>query len=140
MLLRRIGRALEAAKQAGTDPGISKFQVRAATVVESGGEEHVVVGGNTEYNVPEAVHGEVSVVNHVIARLGAPAAREVKFIAFYSQTCGYAPTLLILGNGEGQFRATTFEAAMPHPFSAARFNPEAIEKFLARQFPASTSR
>ena len=302
--LRRIERALDAARESGTDPGISGFQVRAATVVEAGGEEHVVVGGNSEYAVPEAVHGEVSVVNHVIARLGAPAARGVKFIAFYSQTCGdsrgcgdcrdymraatayadllwvcgqasdrtihvrkfadglldeelvpeatpdridvpaadfarlvaaarsaraggvtlftgseqhagaavltwggriykaagaddaafhyrypvggalqqaaterdyfvravlvegakgrwprvmyrdrqygleassfgtlrgYAPALLVLGNGEGRFRATTFEAALPHPFSAARFNPEAIERFLARQVPPAAS-
>lgn len=87
-LLARIGRALDAAEHAGTDPSISKFQVRTATVVTSGGEEHVVVGGNTEYAWPEAVHGEVSVVNHVIARFGADTARTVPFIAFYSQSCG----------------------------------------------------
>jgi cytidine deaminase len=87
-LLAKIGRALDAAEHAGTDPSISKFQVRTATVVASGGEEHVVVGGNTEYAWPEAVHGEVSVVNHVIARFGPAAARAVPFIAFYSQSCG----------------------------------------------------
>jgi cytidine deaminase len=296
-LLARIGRALDAAEHAGTDPSISKFQVRTATVVTSGGEEHVVVGGNTEYAWPEAVHGEVSVVNHVIARFGPDAARTVPFIAFYSQSCGdsrgcgdcrdylraateYAelmfvcgrasdhtmhirrfadglldegqfadatpasiglpradldrlldaataaqrggvtlfaaperqvgaaaltstgriyraagaddaafhyrypvggvlqqtaterdyfvravvvagaggqwprvtyrdrqygfetstfatsrglpPTLLILANGQGGLKATTFEAALPHPFSVARFNPEAVERFLTR--------
>jgi len=297
VLLARIGRALDAAEHAGTDPSISKFQVRTATVVAAGGEEHVVVGGNTEYGLPEAVHGEVSVTNHVIARLGAAASRDMRFIAFYSQSCGdsrgcgdcrdylraateYAsllfvcgrasdhtihirrfsdglvdeaafpdvtpdttglpradleklleaattartggvtlftdpdaqvaaaaitstariyraagaddaafhyrfpvggvlqqaaterdyfvravlvagsggrwpqvtyrdrqygfetstfatsrglpPTLLILSNGQGGLKATTFEAALPHPFSVARFNPEAIERFLTR--------
>lgn len=88
-LVGRIARALDAAAQAGTDPVISKYQVRAATVVAHDGTEHVVVGGNTEYGVPEAVHGEVSVVNHVTARFGAQVAREdVTFIAFYSQSCG----------------------------------------------------
>lgn len=87
-LLARIGRALDAAEHAGTDPSISKFQVRTATVVTSGGEDHVVTGGNTEYAMPEAVHGEVSVVNHAIARFGPAAARDLQFIAFYSQSCG----------------------------------------------------
>ncbi len=238
-LLARIGRALDAAEHAGTDPSISKFQVRTATVVTSGGEEHVVVGGNTEYAWPEAVHGEVSVVNHVIARFGAGAARTVPFIAFYSQSCGdsrgcgdcrdylraateYAALMFVCGRAtdhtihirrfsdglidEAQFAdvtpesialpradldrllaaaraaqgggvtlftaperqvgaaaltstgriyraagaddaafhyrypvggvlqqtATTFDAALPHPFSVARFNPEAVERFLTR--------
>jgi cytidine deaminase len=87
-LLDQIARALNAARNAGTDPSISQFEVRAATVVDVGGRDEVVVGGNTEYGVPEAIHGEVSVVNHVIARFGARAARNVQFIAFYSQTCG----------------------------------------------------
>lgn len=87
-LLARIGRALDAAEHAGTDPSISKFQVRTATVVTAGGEDHVVVGGNTEYAWPEAVHGEVSVTNHVIVRFGAAASRDMRFIAFYSQSCG----------------------------------------------------
>ncbi len=296
-LLARIGQALDAAEQAGTDPSISKFHVRTATVITAGDANHVVVGGNTEYAWPEAVHGEVSVMNHVIARFGADAARKVAFVAFYSQSCGdsrgcgdcrdylravteYAslmfvcgratdrtihirkfadglldeeqfphatpesitlprrdldrlldaaavarsggvelftapqpkvgaaaltstgriyraagaddaafhyrypvggvlqqaaterdyfvravaiaggagqwpqvtyrdrqygfesstfgtaralpPTLLILSNGQGRLKATTFEAALPHPFSVARFNPEAIERFLTR--------
>lgn len=88
-LVARIGRALDAAAMAGTDPGISQFHVRAATVVVHDGAEHVVVGGNTEYGVPEAVHGEVSLVNHVTARFGAETARRsVQFVAFYSQSCG----------------------------------------------------
>jgi cytidine deaminase len=88
ILLRKIGQALDGAEKAGTDPSISRFHVRAATVITADGQDQVVVGGNTEYTLPEAIHGEVSVVNHVIARFGPEAAREVQFIAFYSQTCG----------------------------------------------------
>ena len=87
-LLARIGKALDAAERAGTDPSISQFHVRAATVVSVDGAEHVVVGGNTEYPWPQAVHGEVSVMNHVITQFGADAARRVPFIAFHSQSCG----------------------------------------------------
>jgi len=87
-LLGRIGKALDAAAKAGTDPAISQFHVRTATVVTIDGTEQVVVGGNTEYPWPQAVHGEVSVMNHVIARFGAAAARQVQFIAFHSQSCG----------------------------------------------------
>lgn len=88
-LLARMGKALDAAGQAGTDPSISKFQVRAATVVTHEGQDRIVVGGNTEYSVPEAIHGEVSVMNHATARFGADVARrEVQFIAFYSESCG----------------------------------------------------
>jgi len=87
-LLGRIGKALDAAANAGTDPAISQFHVRTATVVTVDGSEEVVVGGNTEYPWPQAVHGEVSVMNHVIARFGAAAARQVQFIAFHSQSCG----------------------------------------------------
>ncbi len=48
-LADQIFRALDAAAGAGTNPSISKYPVRAATVVEQGGQEHVIVGGNTEY-------------------------------------------------------------------------------------------
>ena len=41
-LLARIGQALDAAELAGTDPSISKFQVRTATVIAAGGANHVV--------------------------------------------------------------------------------------------------
>lgn len=92
-LLARIGRALDAAEHAGTDPSISNFHVRAATVVSDGDAEHVVVGGNTEYAWPQAVHGEVSVMNHVIARFGADAARRVPFIAFNSPELRRQPGL-----------------------------------------------
>src|SRR3990172_7579873 len=84
-LEQEIFRALDAAAEAGTYPPLSKFQVRAATVVD----DQVVVGGNTEYHVPEAIHGESSIVNHVIALFGPEATREkVRFIAYYAERCG----------------------------------------------------
>jgi len=88
-LRQQIFRALDAAEKAGTDPHISHFQVRAATVVEQGGQEHVVLGGNTEYEVPEAIHGESSLLNHVTALYGAETTRHsVRFVAFYGEHCG----------------------------------------------------
>jgi hypothetical protein len=88
-LLRQIFRALDAARDAGTDPSISKFPVRAATVIEQNGKEHVVLGGNTEYEVPEAIHGETSLLNHVTALFGPGVTRHsVRFIAFYTTRCG----------------------------------------------------
>ena len=88
-LIAQISRALDAAEGAGTDPTISGFHVRAATALEHDGKEHVIVGGNTEYSVPEAIHGETSLLNHVTALLGSQATREsLRFIAFYGQRCG----------------------------------------------------
>jgi len=88
-LREQIFRALDAAEKAGTDPHISKFKVRAATVFEKDGQERVVLGGNTEYDLPEAIHGESSLLNHVTAIYGAEATRhDVKFVAFYGQRCG----------------------------------------------------
>jgi len=85
----QIFRALDAAEHAGTDPSISHFKVRAATVVVVNGEDHVVLGGNTEYEVPEAIHGESSLLNHVTALYGPDATRhDVRFVAFFSQRCG----------------------------------------------------
>lgn len=85
----QIFRALDAAESGGTDPSISHFRVRAATVVTVHGEDHVVLGGNTEYEVPEAIHGESSLLNHVTTLYGADATRQtVRFVAFFSQRCG----------------------------------------------------
>ena len=85
----RIFRALDAASDAGTDPSISRYDVRVATVVEQDGMEHVVTGGNTEYQVPEAIHGETSLLNHVASLLGGEATRRVGFLAFYTEgSCG----------------------------------------------------
>jgi cytidine deaminase len=88
-LRRQMYAALDAAEKAGTDPRISHFNVRAATVVDVGGRENIVLGGNSEYEIPEAIHGETSVLNHVTALYGAEATRKkVRFIAFYAEHCG----------------------------------------------------
>jgi hypothetical protein len=88
-LRSQIFRALDAAENVGTSPTISHFPVRAATIIEKKGQEHVVLGGNTEYEVPEAIHGESSLLNHVTALYGPETTRNaVRFVAFYGQTCG----------------------------------------------------
>src|SRR6267154_1872120 len=88
-LRAQIFRALDAAEGAGTDPSISHFKVRAPTVVAVSNEDHVVLGGNTEYEVPEAIHGESSLLNHVTTLYGPDITRRaVRFVAFFSQRCG----------------------------------------------------
>jgi len=88
-LARQIFLALDAAEQAGTDPSISHYDVRAATVVEAEGRERVVVGSNTEYHVPEAIHGETSLLNHVTSLHGKETTQRVRFIAFFTDgKCG----------------------------------------------------
>jgi len=89
-LRARIFRALDAASSAGTDPSLSKFHVRAATVIRQQDALRTVVGGNSEYaRLPEAIHGETSLMNHVINAVGpAEARRAVDFIAFHAQHCG----------------------------------------------------
>ncbi len=90
-LQARIFKALDAAALAGTDPSISKYHVRASTVVEHEGVERAIVGGNSEYaGYPEAIHGETSLMNHVINTVGPEAARrDVGFLAFYTERqCG----------------------------------------------------
>ncbi|MFZ0911563.1 MAG: hypothetical protein WA766_20430 [Candidatus Acidiferrales bacterium] len=85
----QIFRALDAAEHSGNDPRISHFPVRAATVIEKDGQEHIVLGGNTEYDVPEAIHGETSLLNHVTALFGPDTTRHlVRFIAYYGHKCG----------------------------------------------------
>ena len=85
----RIFRALEAAADTGTDPPISRYDVRVATVLEQDGIEHIITGGNTEYHLPEAIHGETSLLNHVASLLGGEATRRVGFLAFYTEgSCG----------------------------------------------------
>jgi cytidine deaminase len=88
-LARQIFLALDAAEKAGTDPSISHYDVRTATVVEAEGREHVVVGSNTEYHVPEAIHGETSLLNHVTSLHGKETTQRVRFIAFFNNgECG----------------------------------------------------
>jgi cytidine deaminase len=88
-LRRQIFKALDAAEKVHTDPFISHFQVRAATVLEVNGKEEVVIGGNTEYGRPEGIHGETSLLNHVTLQFGPDITRKaVRFVAFYGKTCG----------------------------------------------------
>jgi hypothetical protein len=89
ILRAQIFRALFAAENAGTDPSISHYKVRAATVITKDGQDHVVLGGNTEYEVPEAIHGESSLINHVTALYGPETTHHaLRFVAFFSQRCG----------------------------------------------------
>ncbi|HST12195.1 MAG TPA: hypothetical protein VLL05_17610 [Terriglobales bacterium] len=84
-----IFRALDAAEKAGTDPRLTHFNVRVATAFEKDGKERVVLGGNTEYEIPEGIHGETSVLNHVTALYGPETTRKnVRFLAFYAEQCG----------------------------------------------------
>lgn len=88
-LRNQIFKALDAAAKVHTDPFISHFQVRAATVLKVNGREEVVLGGNSEYGRPQGVHGETSLLNHVTVQFGADATRNaVRFVAFYGETCG----------------------------------------------------
>jgi cytidine deaminase len=88
-LRRQMFAALDAAEKAGTDPRISHFNVRAATVIDVDGRENIVLGGNSEYDIPEAIHGETSLLNHVTALYGPEATRKkVRFIAFFGEHCG----------------------------------------------------
>ena len=81
--------ALDAAEKAGTDPRITHFNVRVATAFQREGKERVVVGGNVEYEVPEGIHGETSLLNHVTALYGPETTRkDVRFLAFFAQQCG----------------------------------------------------
>ncbi len=89
-LRARMSKALDAARSAGTDPSLSRFHVRAATVFQQAGVERTILGGNSEYaQLPEAIHGETSLMNHVITDVGPDEARRsVTFIAFYAEKCG----------------------------------------------------
>ncbi len=149
-LIGQIFRALDAAKDAGTDASISRFQVRAATVVEHDGREDVVLGGNTEYEIPEAIHGETSVLNHVTALFGPEVTRRsVRFIAFYGQRCGES---LSCGDcRDYQMAATDYEhlllvcgQASDHMVRVRRFTEcvareEHFPEVSARQIPLGAS-
>jgi cytidine deaminase len=88
-LRNQIFRALDAAEHSGTDPAISKFKVRAATVITINNEDHVILGGNSEYRLPEGIHGETSLINHAINEFGPEAVKaHLKFEVFYNERCG----------------------------------------------------
>ncbi|HXV61400.1 MAG TPA: hypothetical protein VEK15_11940, partial [Vicinamibacteria bacterium] len=44
---------------------------------------------------------------------------------------GRPPIRLILTDGNGHFRLTTFEESLPHAFSTASFMPGRVDEFLA---------
>jgi cytidine deaminase len=149
-LVAQIFQALDAAKDAGTDPTISNFPVRAATVIEQGGKERVVVGGNTEYQFPEAIHGESSLLNHVTALYGPDATRHsVRFVAFYSTRC--SDSMSCGDCRDYQIVATDYEhllvvcgQASDHTVRVRRFTDAVVpeEKFPevdAKKIPLSAS-
>jgi hypothetical protein len=140
-LRAQIFRALDAAERAGTDPSISHFKVRAATVVTVRNEDHVVLGGNTEYEVPEAIHGESSLLNHVTTLYGADATRQaVRFVAFFSQRCGVSGSC---GDCRDYQHAVTDYAhllivcgqASDHTVRVTRFADQLVDE---DKFPAAT--
>lgn len=137
----QIFKALDAAKDAGNDPSISHFSVRAATVVEVESAEQVVLGGNTEYAVPEAIHGETSMLNHVTALFGPQVTREkVRFVAYYHDVkCGRSGSC---GDcRDYQLATTDYERllvacgqASDHIVRVTRFRDQLI---FERDFPAA---
>jgi hypothetical protein len=48
----------------------------------------------------------------------------------FNHEAGKPPIALILTDGLGHYRATTFEAALPNAFSTANFMPQAVKDFL----------
>lgn len=48
----------------------------------------------------------------------------------FNRLRGKPAILLILTDGRGKFRMTTFEEALPHAFSAGAFMPQAVDDFL----------
>ncbi len=48
----------------------------------------------------------------------------------FNHEAGKSPIALIITDGLGHYRATTFEAALPHAFSTANFMPQALKDFL----------
>ncbi|MGB2633664.1 MAG: hypothetical protein WAM58_06980 [Candidatus Acidiferrum sp.] len=141
VLRAQIFRALSAAENAGTDPSISHFKVRAATVIAKDGQEHVVLGGNTEYAVPEAIHGESSLINHVTALYGADTTRhDLRFVAFFSQRCGLSGSC---GDCRDFQKATTDYSHLlivcgqssDHSVRVTRFSEQLVDE---DQFPAAS--
>jgi len=140
-LRAQIFRALTAAENAGTDPSISHFKVRVATVIAKEGQERVVLGGNSEYSVPEAIHGETSLINHVTALYGADTTRHsLRFVAFYSERCGTSGSC---GDCRDYQKAATdynnllivCGQSSDHTVRVTRFRDQLVEE---NQFPAAS--
>ncbi len=138
--------------------GISLFtppeQHTAAAVLTAKGAIHRAAGSDDaafHYRFPvggvlqqAATAGEYAVRAVLVAgKAGAWARvayrdRQYGFeFSSFGQTRGQPPIRLILSNGQGRYKVTTFEQALPNAFSVARFNPQAIERFLRDQGAAA---
>lgn len=86
-LLDDIKIALDAAKDSGTNPSISGYDVKSATLLHTDKGDRVFISGNTEYEVPEALHSESNLLAQITSTLGIKQTKQVKFIAFNSNAC-----------------------------------------------------
>ncbi|MBT4964285.1 MAG: hypothetical protein HOI53_07930 [Francisellaceae bacterium] len=86
-LLAQMKRAVDAAVYSGSNPTISGYQVKSATVIATAKGDKIFVAGNSEYEVPEAIHSESSLLASITSAFGASVTRSVKFIAFDSVEC-----------------------------------------------------
>jgi hypothetical protein len=73
--------------------------------------------------VVAAAPGKWPVVNYRDRQYGYEASS-------FNRHDGKPPIVLVLTDGQGHYKVTTFEAALPHAFSTADFMPDALEKFL----------
>jgi hypothetical protein len=51
-------------------------------------------------------------------------------VSTFNHAEGKPPITLILTDGQGKYKVTTFESALPHAFSTAAFMPDALSAFL----------
>lgn len=86
-LLNDIKRSLDETKNSGTNPTISGYNVHSSTLLHTDKGDRVFVSGNTEYETPEAMHSESSLLAQITSVLGRNATQDIKFIAFVSENC-----------------------------------------------------
>ena len=51
-------------------------------------------------------------------------------VSTFNHAEGKPPITLILTNGQGKYKVTTFESALPMPSALAAFMPDALSAFL----------
>jgi hypothetical protein len=51
-------------------------------------------------------------------------------VSTFNHAEGKPPITLILTDGQGKYKVTTFESALPYAFSTAAFMPDALSAFL----------
>jgi hypothetical protein len=56
--------------------------------------------------------------------------RQYGYEVTFNHAEGKPPILLILTDGRGNYKMTTFESALPYAFSTAAFMPDALSAFL----------